>query len=105
MRIKDGVNSGQHEEFVPKIPAQHVETVHGTGCRLNDETQGYGLTCQPFILNVHQMACHIGHVLVADDNNLRGMVCQEDAQQTVDETLTAHLHQWFRGFHTLRTQA
>ena len=41
------------------------------------------------------MACHIGHVLVADDDNLRGMVCQEDAQQTVDEALTAHLHQRF----------
>ena len=89
---EDGVDRGQYKRLIAQPATQLPHAVHAAGRRLDDELQGHPASLAYLL----QMRTYLGHLLIADGYYLCGPVGHENAQQTVDQPFTAHLHQRLR---------
>lgn len=68
--------------------------MHGTGCAAHLELQGHGLATQPILLELQQVAAHDSGLVVADNNNLLGVVLHKHPDKAVYEVLAMHFDHW-----------
>ena len=92
---EDGVDGGHAEGASNEMTAQLEETVHRRGSRLHHQLQGDPGSEQFLALKLPQMVGHQRGQVVADDDNLLGIIVKKDTEKAVDERLTIHLYQGF----------
>lgn len=92
---ENGIDGCQDERSTGQEGTDFVEAMHGAGGALDDKAKGDGTSLQTITLQLDKMVAYLGCLVVADDDNLIGIIVHEDADETVYKTLVPHPDQWF----------